>query len=111
MTLSNTKEVKLSKFTNKTRKLTDTKLVKSVRLYEDEWLEAKKIHPKFSAFARRAVLEKIERDGNMNLESTNKQAAKDYDMDIVDVERIRKLYPNQFYEMLEEFIEARANRE
>lgn len=52
----------MDKFENKTRKLSDTKLVKSIRLYKDEWLAAKKIHPKFSAFARRAVLEKIERE-------------------------------------------------
>jgi len=52
----------MSKFKNKSRKLSDTKLVKSVRLYEDEWKAAKKLHPKFSAFARRAILEKIERD-------------------------------------------------
>ena len=47
----------------------------------------------------------------MSLDTANYNAARDYDMDIVDVERIRKLYPNQFYEMLEEFIKDRANRD
>jgi hypothetical protein len=45
----------------------------------------------------------------MSLETANKNAAEAYDMDIKDVERIRKLYPNQFYEMLEEFIEHRGS--
>jgi hypothetical protein len=52
----------LSKFQNKTRKLGETKLVKPMRIYEDEWKAAKRIHPNFSEFARRAILEKIERD-------------------------------------------------
>lgn len=45
----------------------------------------------------------------MSLEAANKSDAEAYDMDLVDVERIRKLYPNHFYEMLEEFIEHRAS--
>lgn len=44
----------------------------------------------------------------MSLDTANKNAAEAYDMDIEDVKRIRNLYPNQFYEMLEEFIEHRA---
>ncbi len=47
----------------------------------------------------------------MSLEAANQNAAYEYDMDLVDVERIRKLYPNQFYEMLEEFIEYRASKD
>lgn len=52
----------LSRFENKTRTFGETKLVKPMRIYEDEWKAAKKIHANFSEFARRAVLEKIERD-------------------------------------------------
>lgn len=36
------------------------------------------------------------------------QTAKDYDMEIYDVERIAKFYPDEFYDKLEEFISDRA---
>jgi uncharacterized FAD-dependent dehydrogenase len=42
--------------------LSTNKIVKNIRIYEDEWEAAKRIHPNFSEFARRAILEKIERD-------------------------------------------------
>lgn len=42
------------------------------------------------------------------LKTANLNAAKDYDMAVSDVERIRKYYPNNFYEKLEEFISSRA---
>jgi hypothetical protein len=38
------------------------------------------------------------------------QTALDYDMEIHEVERIAKLYPNDFYNKLEEFITDRANK-
>jgi hypothetical protein len=41
-----------------------------------------------------------------------KQTANDYDMEIQEVERIARLYPNypnEFYEKLEEYITYRAN--
>ena len=37
-----------------------------------------------------------------------KQTAKDYDMSVDEVERIARLFPDSFYEKLEEFIQARA---
>lgn len=36
------------------------------------------------------------------------QTAKDYDMNYEDVKRIKELFPDIFYEKLEEFIKARA---
>lgn len=38
------------------------------------------------------------------------QTARDYDMPIHEVERIAKLFPNKFYEKLEEYISDRAKR-
>ncbi len=38
------------------------------------------------------------------------QTANDYDMPIHEVERIAKLYPDNFYEKLEEYITDRAKR-
>lgn len=38
------------------------------------------------------------------------QTALDYDMEIHEVERIAKLYPNDFYNKLEEFITDRTNK-
>ena len=38
------------------------------------------------------------------------QTAQDYDMNVEDVRRIVELYPNNFYDELEEFIKDRANR-
>ena len=38
------------------------------------------------------------------------QTALDYDMDIADVRQIARLYPNEFYEKLEEFIKDRQNK-
>jgi hypothetical protein len=43
-----------------------------------------------------------------NLEVANQNAARDYDMPVFEVARIRKLYPDRFYEKLEEFIFLRA---
>ena len=40
-----------------------------------------------------------------------KQTANDYDMEIQEVERIARLYPNEFYEKLEEYITYRANNQ
>jgi hypothetical protein len=37
------------------------------------------------------------------------QTALDYDMDIADVRHIANLYPNEFYEKLEDFIKNRSN--
>lgn len=37
------------------------------------------------------------------------QTAIDYDMEVSEVERIAKFYPDEFYEKLEEFILYRAN--
>lgn len=49
------------------------------------------------------------------MEAENKsflyRAAQDYDMDIYDVERIYRLYPESFYEELERFIKDRANQQ
>lgn len=39
-----------------------------------------------------------------------KQTAKDYDMPVHEVERISELYPDNFYEKLEEFISDRAKQ-
>ena len=39
-----------------------------------------------------------------------KQTAIDYDMLIYDVERIYNLYPNEFYQKLEEFISNRSKQ-
>lgn len=39
-----------------------------------------------------------------------KQTAIDYDMSIYDVERIYNLYPNEFYQKLEEFISNRSKQ-
>ena len=36
------------------------------------------------------------------------QTAKDYDMPVHEVERIARLFPDFFYEKLEEYIAARA---
>jgi hypothetical protein len=38
------------------------------------------------------------------------QTARDYNMPINEVERIAKLYPNEFYVKLEEYISDRAKR-
>jgi hypothetical protein len=38
------------------------------------------------------------------------QTAHDYDMPVHEVERIAKLFPNEFYEKLEEYISDRAKR-
>lgn len=38
------------------------------------------------------------------------QTAIDYDMEISAVQRIAELYPEQFYEKLEEYIQDRTNR-
>lgn len=38
------------------------------------------------------------------------QTAHDYDMPVVEVERIAKLFPSQFYEKLEEYIANRAKQ-
>lgn len=35
------------------------------------------------------------------------QTAKDYDMPVHEVERILRLYPNEFYEKLEEWLQHR----
>lgn len=43
---------------------------------------------------------------NINL-STIEQTAVDYDMPVHEVERIAKLYPNEFYIKLEEYIASR----
>lgn len=39
-----------------------------------------------------------------------KQTTIDYDMSIYDVERIYNLYPNEFYQKLEEFISNRSKQ-
>jgi hypothetical protein len=39
-----------------------------------------------------------------------KQTANDYDMPVHEVERIAKLFPNEFYSKLEEYISDRAKR-
>lgn len=44
----------------------------------------------------------------MSEDAANKLDAEAYAMDIEDVARIRKLYPDQFYEMLNEHFEYRA---
>ena len=36
--------------------------------------------------------------------------ARDYDMSVEEVERIMKLYPDNYYEKLEEYIKDRANQ-
>ena len=36
--------------------------------------------------------------------------ARDYDMEYCEVERIKSVYPNEFYEKLEEYIAERSNR-
>jgi len=38
------------------------------------------------------------------------QTASDYDMRYDEVERIHRLYPNNFYEKLEEFISERSKK-
>ena len=38
------------------------------------------------------------------------QTAHDYDMPIHEVQRIARLFPDQFYEKLEEFIKERENK-
>ena len=38
------------------------------------------------------------------------QTAHDYDMPVHEVKRIAKLFPDQFYEKLEEFIKNRADK-
>lgn len=42
-------------------------------------------------------------------ESFLHQTAFDYDMPLQEVRRIAKLYPNNFYEMLEDFIKTRSS--
>ena len=37
------------------------------------------------------------------------QTAKDYNMSYSEAERINKMYPNKFYQKLEEYIKDRAN--
>ena len=39
-----------------------------------------------------------------------KQTAKDYDMPVHEVEKIDKLFPNEFYAKLEEYISDRAKK-
>ena len=39
-----------------------------------------------------------------------KQTAKDYDMPVHEVEKIAKLFPNEFYAKLEEYISDRAKK-
>jgi hypothetical protein len=55
------------------------------------------------------------KDSNSNITNHNMtnliaHAAHDYDMDIEDVDRIYKLFPDEFYEKLEEFIKERRER-
>lgn len=38
------------------------------------------------------------------------QTAKDYDMPLHEVERIANLYPDNFYQKLEEYISDRSNK-
>jgi len=38
------------------------------------------------------------------------QTANDYDMPIHEVERIAKLFPNEFYAKLEDYVSDRAKR-
>lgn len=38
------------------------------------------------------------------------QTANDYDMPYDEVERIKRLYPNQFYQKLEEYIKSKAQQ-
>jgi hypothetical protein len=38
------------------------------------------------------------------------QTARDYDMPVHEVERIARLFPDQFYEKLEEFIADRSRK-
>lgn len=37
-----------------------------------------------------------------------KQTARDYDMPLHEVQRIHKLFPNEFYSKLEEYIDNRS---
>ena len=43
-------------------------------------------------------------------ESFLHQTSLDYDMQLHEVRRIAKLYPNNFYEMLEDFIKTRSSK-
>jgi hypothetical protein len=38
------------------------------------------------------------------------QTARDYDMPVHEVEKIARLYPNEFYEKLENYISERAKK-